>query len=226
MDELCRLRRSEGYGVHFDEGGNTLTTEQELVAQAKAGDQDAFEQLLVQNQDRVFSLAFRMVGSREDAADLAQEAFLKAWTGLPSFQGDSSFATWVYRLTTNVCIDFIRKQQRRQNIQPVASLEDEENWTEPADSSQDPQHRLEARERSEALEKGLKSLPDHHRQVLVMREMSGLSYQEIAQALELDLGTVKSRIARARNTLRKFLLAEGNLFHAPPSKPSEKKNDK
>ncbi len=199
-----------------------MITEQELVARAGAGDQSAFEQLLVQNQDRVFSLALRMVGSREDAADLAQEAFLKAWTGLPSFQGDSSFSTWIYRLTTNVCIDFIRKQQRRRDIQTVASLEDEENWTEPADVSQDPQHRLEEQERSEALDRGLRSLPDHHRQVLVMREMGGLSYQEIAQTLELDLGTVKSRIARGRNALRKFLLAEGNLFRAPPSKLSEK----
>ncbi len=198
-----------------------MITEQELVARAKTGDSAAFEQLLVQNQNRVFSLAFRMVGDREDAADLAQEAFLKAWTGLPAFQGNSSFATWVYRLTTNVCIDFLRKQQHRRSIQPVAAPEDAESWTEPADVSQDPQHRLEERERSQALDRGLQALPAHHRQVLVMREMGGLSYQEIAQTLELDLGTVKSRIARARSALRKHLLAEGNLFHVPPSKPSE-----
>ena len=194
-------------------------TEQELINRAKNGDHSAFEQLLIQNQDRVFSLALRMVNNREDAADLAQEAFLKAWQGLPSFQGESAFSTWVYRLTTNVCIDFIRKQKRRQEIEPVASLDDQEvSWAQPADHSQDPQHRLEREELSRAVARGLDRLPDHQRQVLVMRELSGLSYQEIAEQLSLDLGTVKSRIARARLALRKILLAEGNLFDRPPSK--------
>ena len=198
--------------------GETLT-EQELIQRAKQGDHSAFEQLLLQNQDKVFSLALRMVNNREDAADLAQEAFLKAWQGLKSFQGDSAFSTWLYRLTTNVCIDFIRKQKRRQDIEPVVSLDDGEvSWAQPADHSQDPQHRLEREEISRAVARGLEQLPDHQRQVLVMREMSGLSYQEIAEKLSLDLGTVKSRIARARLALRKILLSEGNIFDRPPSK--------
>ena len=197
-------------------------TEQEQIEKARAGDTAAFEQLVLDHQNRVFSLALRMVGDREDAADLAQEAFLKAWQGLPGFQGDSSFATWLHRLTTNVCIDFIRKQQRRRDIEPVASLDDEENnWPEPADLSQDPHRHVERKERSRALERGLKALPHHQRQILVMRELSGLSYQEIGAALELDLGTVKSRIARARLALRKILLEEGNLFQLPPSKRNE-----
>ena len=199
-------------------------TEQELVAKARDGDPAAFEQLLLANQDRVFSLAFRMVGNREEAEDLAQEAFLKAWSGLPSFQGDSSFSTWVYRLTTNVCIDFLRREQRRREIRPVASLDDEDNkMPEPSDPSQDPHSMVEREERSRALDRGLKALPDHHRQVLVLRELSGLSYQEIGEKLDLDPGTVKSRIARARSALRKILLEEGNLFSPPPSKPSKDK---
>ena len=194
-------------------------TEQELIRRAKQGDHSAFEQLLRNNQDRVFSLAFRMVNNREDAADLAQEAFLKAWQGLRTFQGESAFSTWVYRLTTNVCIDFLRKQKRRQDIEPVVSLDDlEVSWAQPADHSQDPQRRLEREEMSRAVARGLEQLPDHQRQVLVMRELSGLSYQEIAEKLDLDLGTVKSRIARARLALRKILLTEGNLFDRPPSK--------
>ena len=194
-------------------------TEQELIRRAKQGDHSAFEQLLRNNQDRVFSLAFRMVNNREDAADLAQEAFLKAWQGLRTFQGESAFSTWVYRLTTNVCIDVLRKQKRRQDIEPVVSLDDlEVSWAQPADHSQDPQRRLEREEMSRAVARGLEQLPDHQRQVLVMRELSGLSYQEIAEKLDLDLGTVKSRIARARLALRKILLTEGNLFDRPPSK--------
>ena len=194
-------------------------TEQELVERAKSGDHSAFAQLVTDHQNRVFSLAFRMVGNREDAADLAQEAFLKAWQGLPKFQGDSSFSTWVYRLTTNVCIDFLRKQKRRRDIQPVSSLDDEDsNAPEPADFSKDPHRQVEERERSEALGRALQALPDQQRQILVLRELNGLSYQEISQLLDLDLGTVKSRIARSRLALRKILLAEGNLFREPPSK--------
>jgi len=201
--------------------------EQELVARARAGDQDAFEQLLLDNQNRVYTLALRMVNDREEAADLAQEAFFKAWQALPTFQGESSFATWVYRLTANLCIDWLRRQKRRQEVEPALSIDDEEaGWTEPADWGQDPQRQLEQAELSQAVARGLEALPDHHRQVLVLRELSGLSYQEIGRIMDLDIGTVKSRIARARMALRKILLADGNLFEPPPSNPSEKRKRK
>ena len=173
-------------------------SDQDLVARAKAGDQTAFERLVVDNQNKVYSLCVRLTGDREEGADLAQEAFLRAWQALPSFQGESSFSTWVYRLATNVCIDFLRRQARRREVAPVQSIDDEElSWTEPADWEQDP-----------------------HRQ-LDMRELSGLSYQEIGDALALDLGTVKSRIARARLALRKILLEDGNFSDSPTSKPSK-----
>ena len=194
------------------------------MARARTGDQEAFEQLVLDNQNKVYALALRMVNDREEAADLAQEAFLKAWQGLPSFQGDSSFSTWVYRLATNVCIDFLRKQKRRREVEPALSLDDEESgWTEPADWNQDPQRHLERSERSRALARGLEALPDHQRQVLVLRELSGLSYQEIGQALGLDMGTVKSRIARSRLALRKILLEDGNFFDGPSSNPAKKR---
>ena len=197
-------------------------TDRELVARAGAGDQEAFEQLVRGNQNRVYSLAVRLVGHREEAADLAQEALPKAWQGLPSFQGESSFATWIYRLTTNVCIDYLRRKKRRQEVEPAVSLDDEDSgWAEPADAGQDPQRKLEEAERSRALSRGLERLPEHQRQVLVMRELSGLSYQEIGAATGLDLGTVKSRIARARLALRKILLEDGNFFDRPSSKSTK-----
>lgn len=199
-------------------------TDQELVSRAKNGDQDAFEQLVQENQNKVYSLALRLVGDREEAADLAQEAFLKAWQGLKSFQGESSFATWIYRLTTNVCIDHLRRQKRRQGVETAVSLDDEDSgWAEPADWEQDPQRRLEHAERGRALARGLEQLSEHQRRALVLRELSGLSYQEIGEALDLDLGTVKSRIARARLALRKILSQDGNFFDQPPSKSTNEK---
>lgn len=198
--------------------GVSRVTEQELVSAAKAGDQQAFEQLVLDNQNRIYSLAVRLVGDREEAFDLAQEAFVKAWQGLPSFQGESSFATWIYRLATNVCIDYLRKQKRRRQVESEVSLDDEElSWTEPADWSQDPHRQLERSEQGRALARGLEALPEQQRQILVLRELSGLSYQEIAGKLDLDLGTVKSRIARARMALRKILAEDGNFSVPPPS---------
>ena len=193
-------------------------TDRELVEQAKRGDQGAFEQLVLLNQNKVYALALRLVNDREEAADLAQEAFVKAWQGLASFQGESSFATWVYRLTTNLCIDYLRKQKRREGVEPAVSLDDADNgWAEPADRESDPQLLLEKSERGKALVRGLDMLPDWQRRVLVLRELSGLSYQEIGQTLDIDLGTVRSRIARARMALRKILQEDGNFFGYVPS---------
>lgn len=193
-----------------------MLSEQELVRRAKAGGQDAFEQLVLDNQNKVYSLALRMVNDRGEAEDLAQEAFLRAWQGLPSFQGESAFSTWLYRLTANVCIDFLRRRKRRQEVETAFSLEDAA-WEEPTDPVQDPQRQLERAELDRAVAKGLEALPDHHRQVLTLREVGGLSYQEISEKLGLDLGTVKSRIARARLALRRILLESGNFSPPQPS---------
>ena len=199
-------------------------TDRELVDKARQGDQSAFEQLVTGNQNKVYSLALRLTGDRDTAADLAQEAFVKAWQGLASFQGESSFATWVYRLATNVCIDYLRKQKRREAVEPSVSLDDAESgWAEPADWEQDPQLQLERSERGQALSRALARLPDWQRRILILRELSGLSYQEISQALDIDLGTVKSRIARSRNSLRKILLEDGNFFDGAASKQAKDK---
>ena len=200
-------------------------TEKDLIRRAKNGDQDAFGQLVLTHQNKVYTLCVHMVTNREEAEDLAQEAFLKAWRSLNSFQEESSFATWMHRLTTNVCLDHLRKQARRQNISTAVSLDDEESgWTEPADHTQDPQRRLEQQEQRELLTKALNELPEHHRRLIIMREVSGLSYQEIADALDADLGTVKSGISRARERLRKILLRDGNFFNREASKDMKNKN--
>lgn len=189
-------------------------TQQELVSLAKAGDSDAFAQLVEENQDRVYSLALRMVGHPEDAADLAQEAFLSAWRALAGFQGDAAFSTWLYRLTTNLCIDFLRKEKRKRAAGNVLYLDDTEEGEasiDLPDSTADPHRQLEQNEVRERLGQAMKALSPEHRQVLSLREISGLSYAEIAGVLGVEEGTVKSRIARARTALRKKLLESGNF---------------
>ena len=199
-------------------------TDQELVALAKQGDQDAFAQLVEANQNKIYSLALRMTGNPEDGADLAQEAFLKAWRSLPTFQEESSFSTWLYRLTINLCIDFLRKEKRRKAAVTTISLDDDEDESPPVevpDQRFTPETEVEHRELRAAMSRALHSLSDEHRQILILREVEGLSYTEIAGLLELEEGTVKSRIARARISLRNILQKDGNFSPPPSSNHSE-----
>ena len=201
-------------------------TEQELVALAKQGDQDAFAQLVQANQSKIYSLALRMTGNPEDGADLAQEAFLKAWRSLPTFQEESSFSTWLYKLTSNLCIDFLRKEKRRKAAVTTVSLDDDEEDAPPMevpDHRFTPETEVERRELRAAMSRALHSLSDEHRQILILREVEGLSYTEIAEALELEEGTVKSRIARARISLRNILQKDGNFSPLVSSNHSETK---
>ncbi len=201
-------------------------TEQELVALAKQGDQNAFAQLVQNNQNKIYSLALRMTGNPEDGADLAQEAFLKAWRSLPTFQEESSFSTWLYRLTSNLCIDFLRKEKRRKAAVTTISLDDDEEESPPIevpDHRFTPETEVERRELRAAMSRALKVMSEEHRQILILREVEGLSYTEIAELLNLEEGTVKSRIARARISLRNILQKDGNFSPPPSSNPSETK---
>ena len=196
-------------------------TEKELVRAAQRGDDSAFEELVRTYEKRVYHLALRMCGNVDDAYEVAQEAFLSAWKGMRFFRGDSSFSTWLSRLTSNAAIDFLRRQ-RRQGGSDGVSLDDEDTFLEVADPAPSPHQQAERLELRDALARGLGALSPEHRQVLLLRELQGLTYEEIAAALELDLGTVKSRIARAREKLRKYLVASGNFSGYLPSNLAEK----
>ena len=194
-------------------------TEMELVRAAAGGDESAFAELVRMYESKAYHLALRMCGNAEDASDVAQDAFLAAWRGLPSFRGESGFSTWLYRLVSNAAIDYLRRtKHQRGNV----SLDDEELNLDAPDDSPTPHEAAEANDLKDAVAKGLKELSDDHRTVLVMREVQELSYEEISETLQLDLGTVKSRISRARNHLRKILLKNGNLSEYLPSNIAKK----
>ena len=191
-----------------------MTREQEatIIKQVLEGDVNAFEGLVKEYEKNVYNLALRMTGDPEDAADMAQDAFIKAYNSLGSFRGDSKFSVWLYRIVSNLCLDFLRSRKRRPTVSlSVENDEGEDMEFEIADESQSPETLLEQKLTREAVRCGLDSLPPEQRQILLLREIQGLSYEEIAQVLELESGTVKSRIFRARKRLSAFLLREGNI---------------
>ena len=197
-------------------------TVDELARRAAGGDEDAFAQLVGLHEKKVYGLALRMCGNPEDAADAAQEAFLAAWKGLPRFRGEAGFSTWLYRLTSNAAIDHLRRVKRQRG---EVSLDGGGPGLDAVDDAPSPQAQAEETELREAVAEGLSMLSEDHRQALLLRELRGLRYEEIASELRVDLGTVKSRISRARGSLRKILVKNGNLSGYLPSKEKETKTE-
>jgi RNA polymerase sigma-70 factor, ECF subfamily len=188
--------------------------ERELLNKAKKGDVEAFEQLIEGCQKKVFNIALRMIGNYEDASELAQEVFIKIFKSIKNFREDSLFSTWVYKVTTNICIDELRRRKNRK----VISL-DEEIITQDGsisrqveDLSPTPQMQVEKKELKKIVNEAIKELSEEHRAMIIMREIQGFSYEEIAQILKCPEGTVKSRINRARNQLRQILKDEMELL--------------
>lgn len=187
--------------------------EKELLRRARRGDQSAFEALVDRWQKPVYHHVLRMTNDPEDAADVTQEVFLRLWRALPSFRGESALSTWLYRLTDNAAIDLLRREKKRRG---TLSLDDDDvPALLPADPGPSPQEQAERSETRRQVAEGLARLSEEHRRVLILRELDGLSYQEIAAILRLNPGTVKSRIARARMALADILA--GTFSPAPAS---------
>ncbi len=191
-----------------------------IVAQARRGDLSAFEELVTRYEKRVYAIALRSSGSPEDAADITQEVFLKVWRSMESFRGDSGFSTWLFRITMNLCVDHARRRQTQPQTQPLVQGEEDDERPIP-DTSPTPEEHLENSELGRELAAALDEVSDEHRRIVLLRDVSGMSYTEIAEVLEISEGTVKSRLSRARIALRKILLKRGNLFHLSPSKDTK-----
>jgi RNA polymerase sigma-70 factor, ECF subfamily len=179
-----------------------------LVERAKRGDAEAFEQLASQYYRKVYNIAYRVIGNPEDASDVAQEAFERAYLSLPEFRGDSSFQTWLLRITHNACLDELRRRKRRKvtSLDEPMSVEDGEmdRQLAVADEADGPEQTLERLEVQRVVQESISALDEEYRVVVVMRDIQGYSYNEIAETLGINLGTVKSRLNRARHALKEM----------------------
>ncbi len=188
-------------------------SESELIRAAKAGEARAFDRLVEDHYQTVYNTAYRMLSTPSEAADATQATFVRVYEALDSFRGDASFSTWVYRITMNVCLDELR---RRKN-QPY-SLTEEDDDGEPAgerdmpDLSDEPASTAEQRELQQIVHDAIGRLSEDFRAVVVLYDIRGLSYQEISDALNIPLGTVKSRLSRARKALREEMEPWVELF--------------
>ena len=189
-----------------------MMDEKDLISRTARGDAEAFRRLVETYQTPAYRLAARMCGP-DGADDVTQEAFLAAWRGLPECRGDCRVSTWLYRLVNNAAIDYLRREKRHRDTGDVDDLE-------LPDGGPSPQELAERSDTRTAVRRALDKLSPEHRQVLLLRYMQELDYGEIAQALDVSEGTVKSRINRAKSKLRE-LLGGGNFFGADPVLPTE-----
>ena len=181
-----------------------------LLRRAQKGDEAAFEELVRLYEKTVYAVCWRICRKEEDAMDAAQESFLAAWRGLKDFRGEAAFSTWLTRLATNASLDLLRKKKRQKEEISVEGAE-EEGLQLPCQEADGPQEHMERQERVACVQQALLLLTQEHREVLVLREMRQLSYEEIAAQLGISVGTVRSRISRGREKLREILL-QGNFF--------------
>jgi RNA polymerase sigma-70 factor, ECF subfamily len=188
---LARSVQHSGHGL-------TVNDDLELIAEALAGKSAAFGQLVHKYQDRLYNTVVHVVGSPEDARDVVQEAFVQAYVNLEGFQRTSAFYTWLYRIAFNVAATHGRKKR------PSVSVEHTRETTgqEPVDRRPGPAQRVEQAELCRCVREAIDALPEEHRSVLILREIDGCCYETIAEILELPIGTVRSRLHRARLQLR------------------------
>lgn len=182
-------------------------SQEEYISLAAGGDEEAFAVLVRDTETLVYNICLKIVMDREDALDLSQETYMKAWHALPLYKGESSFRTWISRIATNTCLDFLRRKNRKRNLS-VVSLDGDLTYTVGSDEF-DPHRVLMRSMEQEALQDAMEQLPDKDRALLTLRGSQELNYQEIAEIMQLPVGTVKSRISRVRGKILRLL--NGNL---------------
>lgn len=191
--------------------------ESSLIKRSRRGDLDAFNALVLAHQTRVYNLCLRMLGGPQPAEDATQEAFVAAYRAVHRFRGGpgSSFRSWLLRIAANACYDELRRRRSRPQVQLDAPADDDDRHAVDVPSGEElPEERVERRELAAAIREGLATLPPDQRLAVILRDVQGLAYEEVAGATGASQGTVKSRIARGRAALRDYLQSRGELLPA------------
>jgi RNA polymerase sigma-70 factor (ECF subfamily) len=175
------------------------------VEAAQAGDRDAFAQLVRRYEDQVFTMSLRMLSHREDARDLAQEIFLTVFERLDAFRGESTFKTWIYRITVNRCRDELRRRKTVKHTRPGSLVGADGEQLDPPGREPSPEQGARGREAEQLVERAMEELPEELKEIVVLRDVQDLSYDEIARVLDVPVGTVRSRLNRARTRLVELL---------------------
>ncbi|MCL2401684.1 MAG: sigma-70 family RNA polymerase sigma factor [Oscillospiraceae bacterium] len=188
-----------------------MTEEQKTIEKVLQGDAQAFEELVIANEKIVYNLAMKMTGNVEDAQDITQEVFIKTYRQLAKFRGESKFSVWLYKMTYNLAIDYIRKRGRSAKTIPLTYPDEDSTPLDLPSLDELPEESILREELRRNIDDCIETLSEDHRAVFTMREVAGLSYAEIAESLAVSEGTVKSRLARARQNLVKGLTAKGTF---------------
>lgn len=193
-----------------------MADEEKLVRKAQKGDVEAFEKIISDYRSLVFNVSYRFSDNAEDAADMSQEIFIKLFRNINSFRFQSKLSTWIYKIATNTCLDIVKKKRRDVAAFSLNSdMEDEDGKSfssEIADNSPTPDVVAERNEMKNAVNRAISMLPDDYRIAIILRDIQGLSYDDIADIVDCSVGTVKSRISRGRKNLREILLKDRELF--------------
>jgi RNA polymerase sigma-70 factor, ECF subfamily len=191
------------------------TETRRLVARCKRGERGAFDDLINRYERKVYNFAYRLCGNYDEANDVASETFVRVYNALHNFRGDSSFITWLFRIVTNVYLDEKKRQRARpyQSLEEIIELEETSVYRQIEDPDPTPDVHVEMRERTDMLQAAIDTLPDYQRMMIVMYHTENKSYEEIAEILDLPIGTVKSRLNRARLSLREKLEPLREHFH-------------
>jgi RNA polymerase sigma-70 factor, ECF subfamily len=187
-----------------------LSTDEELVARSRGGDLDSFNQLVLRWERPIYALAYRVIGREEDARDVAQETFLRAFRALSGFKGQAKFSSWLYRIALNLCRDWIRRQRRAPVMQPPEGVElvDLASERGPVESIED---LVSRRELSAVVADAMALLPEEQRTAIILKEYHGMTFQEIADLQGCPLSTVKTRLYQGLTVLRRHLEKNGQM---------------
>lgn len=189
--------------------------EKQLISRSKKGDISAFEELINKYERKAYNIAYRMMSNEEDAKDAAQEAFIKIYKSIKGFREESLFSTWLYKIVTNVCLDELRKKKKNEAVSLEVSVESDKGtaYFELGAEEDTPEDYYERKEKSQLILNTIHSLKEDYKVIIILRDIQGFSYEEIASILNCSLGTVKSRINRARNVLKDKLKIRLELYN-------------